>query len=158
MYAAAAAVLLKLDGKFTLKEEQTTALKTFLSGEKAFFLELTFVSRPVRTTQTSKSSYRCAIHTTQLDVNNKVCDATLLIGANLNFLICIFFPLFSGTGYSILVIQLYGTVYCIILAWALFYLVQSFRNPLPWATCDNPWNTGQQMSVRLTEAIVLAAS
>ncbi|XP_075888309.1 sodium- and chloride-dependent GABA transporter 2-like [Nelusetta ayraudi] len=50
-------------------------------------------------------------------------------------------PLAMGTGYSILMIHAYSTVYCIILAWALFYLIQSFRDPLPWATCNSTWNT-----------------
>ncbi|KAI4822879.1 hypothetical protein KUCAC02_008404 [Chaenocephalus aceratus] len=47
-----------------------------------------------------------------------------------------------GTGYSYMVIQLYARVYTIILAWALLYLIYCFRDPLPWATCNNPWNTG----------------
>ncbi|XP_034566429.1 sodium- and chloride-dependent GABA transporter 2-like isoform X2 [Notolabrus celidotus] len=46
-----------------------------------------------------------------------------------------------GTGYSIILIQLYSRFYIIILAWALLYLIYCFRDPLPWATCDNPWNT-----------------
>lgn len=50
-----------------------------------FRQELMFVSQLVHTTWASKSSYRCAIHTTQLDVNNKVCDTTLHIGANENW-------------------------------------------------------------------------
>uniref|UniRef100_A0A8C2WUE0 Uncharacterized protein n=1 Tax=Cyclopterus lumpus TaxID=8103 RepID=A0A8C2WUE0_CYCLU len=33
--------------------------------------------------------------------------------------------------------------YIIILAWALLYFFYCFRDPLPWATCNNPWNTGQ---------------
>ncbi|XP_034394920.1 sodium- and chloride-dependent betaine transporter-like [Cyclopterus lumpus] len=48
-------------------------------------------------------------------------------------------PLAQGTGYSIIVIQLYSRFYSIILAWALLYLISSFRDPLPWATCNNPW-------------------
>ncbi|XP_033934348.2 sodium- and chloride-dependent GABA transporter 3-like [Pseudochaenichthys georgianus] len=50
-------------------------------------------------------------------------------------------PLAQGTGYSYIVIQLYARVYTIILAWALLYLIYCFRDPLPWATCNNPWNT-----------------
>ncbi|XP_042360252.1 sodium- and chloride-dependent betaine transporter-like [Plectropomus leopardus] len=50
-------------------------------------------------------------------------------------------PLAKGTGYSIMVIQLYSRFYSIILAWALLYLIYCFRDPLPWATCNNPWNT-----------------
>ncbi|XP_039974570.1 sodium- and chloride-dependent betaine transporter-like [Xiphias gladius] len=50
-------------------------------------------------------------------------------------------PLAQGTGYSIIVIQLYSRLYSIILAWALLYLIWCFRDPLPWANCNNPWNT-----------------
>ncbi|XP_063761023.1 sodium- and chloride-dependent betaine transporter-like [Eleginops maclovinus] len=50
-------------------------------------------------------------------------------------------PLAQGTGYSYIVIQLYSRVYTIILAWALLYFFYCFRDPLPWATCNNPWNT-----------------
>ncbi|XP_056334167.1 sodium- and chloride-dependent GABA transporter 2-like isoform X2 [Danio aesculapii] len=36
----------------------------------------------------------------------------------------------------------YGCMYyIIILAWALFYLIYSFSSQLPWASCDNTWNT-----------------
>nr|XP_019959998.1 PREDICTED: sodium- and chloride-dependent GABA transporter 2-like [Paralichthys olivaceus] len=59
-------------------------------------------------------------------------------------------PLASGIGYSINVIQLYATIYILILAWALLYLIYSFRGTLPWATCSNPWNTDR--CVDLTSA------
>uniref|UniRef100_A0A3Q3VU60 Transporter n=1 Tax=Mola mola TaxID=94237 RepID=A0A3Q3VU60_MOLML len=51
-------------------------------------------------------------------------------------------PLAQGIGFSVIVIQLYGRCYMIILAWALRYLIYCFRDPLPWTTCNNPWNTG----------------
>ncbi|KAJ8350973.1 hypothetical protein SKAU_G00261030 [Synaphobranchus kaupii] len=51
-------------------------------------------------------------------------------------------PLFEGLGYASLVMILLGDVYyIIILAWALFYLVHSFQQQLPWAHCNNTWNT-----------------
>ncbi|KAF0297222.1 Sodium- and chloride-dependent GABA transporter 2 [Amphibalanus amphitrite] len=31
--------------------------------------------------------------------------------------------------------------YIVILAWGLLYMFHSFQSPLPWATCDNWWNT-----------------
>ncbi|CAF97747.1 unnamed protein product [Tetraodon nigroviridis] len=50
-------------------------------------------------------------------------------------------PLAQGVGYGYLVLKVYELVYIIIQAWALFYLVFSFRSELPWATCNNSWNT-----------------
>ncbi|KAI5623797.1 hypothetical protein C0J50_16478, partial [Silurus asotus] len=57
-------------------------------------------------------------------------------------------PLAQGVGFAGQVIQLYGCMcYIIILAWALLYLVLSFKSQLPWATCDNAWNTNSCISV-----------
>ncbi|KAJ0062292.1 hypothetical protein NL108_004769 [Boleophthalmus pectinirostris] len=51
-------------------------------------------------------------------------------------------PLFGGLGYASQVMILHGCVYyIIILAWALFYLGHSFQSELPWAHCNNTWNT-----------------
>ncbi|XP_029293701.1 sodium- and chloride-dependent betaine transporter-like [Cottoperca gobio] len=63
-------------------------------------------------------------------------------------------PLAQGSGCSIMVIQLYSRLYSIILAWALLYLIYCFRDPLPWATCNNPWNTDR--CVDLTSANLTA--
>lgn len=50
-----------------------------------------------------------------------------------------------GVGYAGQVINLYGCMcYIIILAWALFYLGLSFKSELPWASCDNTWNTSMK--------------
>ena len=27
-----------------------------------------------------------------------------------------------------------------VLAWAIFYMIQSFTTNLPWENCDNPWS------------------
>ncbi|XP_070703483.1 sodium- and chloride-dependent betaine transporter-like [Pempheris klunzingeri] len=61
-------------------------------------------------------------------------------------------PLAQGIGYSIIVIQLYARLYSIILAWVLFYLIHCFRDPLPWTTCSNPWNT--EKCVDLTSSAI----
>ncbi|XP_048024993.1 sodium- and chloride-dependent GABA transporter 2-like [Megalobrama amblycephala] len=51
-------------------------------------------------------------------------------------------PLVEGIGYAGQLILLYSCMYyIIILAWALFYLFFSFSSQLPWASCDNTWNT-----------------
>ncbi|OXB59791.1 hypothetical protein ASZ78_012103, partial [Callipepla squamata] len=56
-------------------------------------------------------------------------------------------PIFEGIGYSSQVIEIYLNIYyIIILSWALFYLFSSFTTVLPWASCNNPWNSGTPSS------------
>ncbi|XP_036440993.1 sodium- and chloride-dependent GABA transporter 2-like [Colossoma macropomum] len=51
-------------------------------------------------------------------------------------------PLAEGVGYGGQMILVYSSMcYNTLLAWALFYLVFSFSSQLPWATCNNTWNT-----------------
>ncbi|XP_061574892.1 sodium- and chloride-dependent GABA transporter 2-like [Cololabis saira] len=51
-------------------------------------------------------------------------------------------PLAEGIGYGGHLIVLYASMtYIIILSWALLYLVFSFSSQLPWASCNNYWNT-----------------
>ncbi|KAM6946140.1 sodium- and chloride-dependent GABA transporter 2-like [Aplochiton taeniatus] len=51
-------------------------------------------------------------------------------------------PLAEGIGYAGQLVLLYTSMsYIIILAWALLYLVFSFSPQLPWASCNNYWNT-----------------
>jgi len=53
-------------------------------------------------------------------------------------------PLVSGIGLSSMVIVFFTLCYyAIILAWALFYLFQSFKDPLPWESCGNWWNNNE---------------
>uniref|UniRef100_A0AAZ3SCG8 Transporter n=1 Tax=Oncorhynchus tshawytscha TaxID=74940 RepID=A0AAZ3SCG8_ONCTS len=48
----------------------------------------------------------------------------------------------GGIGFAICIIALYiAFYYNTIMAWALYYLLASFRPTLPWTTCSNPWNT-----------------
>ena len=58
-----------------------------------------------------------------------------------------------GLGYASQVMILHGCMYYIvILAWAVFYLVHSFQSVLPWAHCNNTWNTGRTTRGLLREA------
>ncbi|XP_033994443.1 sodium- and chloride-dependent GABA transporter 2-like [Trematomus bernacchii] len=51
-------------------------------------------------------------------------------------------PLLEGIGYASQIIIFYGCIsYVVILAWAFLYLFASFSAELPWATCNNTWNT-----------------
>ena len=39
------------------------------------------------------------------------------------------------------VILLVNVYYNVLIAYALFYLFASITDELPWASCDNKWNT-----------------
>uniref|UniRef100_A0A8D1B1G6 Transporter n=1 Tax=Sus scrofa TaxID=9823 RepID=A0A8D1B1G6_PIG len=52
-------------------------------------------------------------------------------------------PIFKGIGFAICVIAFYiASYYNTIMAWALYYLISSFTDQLPWTSCKNSWNTG----------------
>uniref|UniRef100_A0A3P8VC00 Transporter n=1 Tax=Cynoglossus semilaevis TaxID=244447 RepID=A0A3P8VC00_CYNSE len=51
-------------------------------------------------------------------------------------------PLAQGIGYGHAVIKLYDFIFVMIQVWSLVYLGFSFSSQLPWANCDNTWNTG----------------
>lgn len=49
-------------------------------------------------------------------------------------------------GYAGQMIIFYGSIsYIVILAWGFLYLFSSFSATLPWATCNNTWNTGEYL-------------
>ncbi|XP_060072493.1 sodium- and chloride-dependent glycine transporter 2-like [Ylistrum balloti] len=51
-------------------------------------------------------------------------------------------PLFKGIGYGMMTITaVVGLYYTVIISWTLYYFGMSFSSTLPWATCDNDWNT-----------------
>ncbi|XP_048258777.1 sodium- and chloride-dependent glycine transporter 2-like [Haliotis rufescens] len=61
------------------------------------------------------------------------------LGPGRVWIIC---PLFQGIGYGMVVLTAIISIYYnVILAWTLYYLVDSFSTVLPWSTCDNEWNT-----------------
>ncbi|XP_035460227.2 sodium- and chloride-dependent betaine transporter isoform X1 [Scophthalmus maximus] len=51
-------------------------------------------------------------------------------------------PMFEGLGIATQMIVFYLNTYHVVwLAYAIFYLVNCFKSPLPWTSCDNWWNT-----------------
>ncbi|XP_032902071.1 sodium- and chloride-dependent GABA transporter ine-like isoform X1 [Amblyraja radiata] len=50
-------------------------------------------------------------------------------------------PLLKGVGVASVAISfIMCTYYNLIICWALYYLINSFQNPLPWHSCNNTWN------------------
>ncbi|XP_068608633.1 sodium- and chloride-dependent GABA transporter 3-like [Brachionichthys hirsutus] len=58
-------------------------------------------------------------------------------------------PLAQGVGYGHIIMKMFDLSFIIIQAWALFYLVFSFSSQLPWASCENTWNTGNCLSLQI---------
>lgn len=51
-------------------------------------------------------------------------------------------PFFKGIGISMVFISCVIAIYYnMITSWALFYLINSLKTTLPWATCGNDWNS-----------------
>ncbi|XP_071534342.1 sodium-dependent proline transporter-like [Panulirus ornatus] len=51
-------------------------------------------------------------------------------------------PIFKGVGFATFIMNLvFVTVYNVVIAYPLVFLYNSFSNKLPWASCDNTWNT-----------------
>ena len=49
---------------------------------------------------------------------------------------------FQGAGFATVVISFWlCSYYNVIISWALFYMIASFKDPLPWVGCENEWNT-----------------
>ncbi|XP_070193463.1 sodium- and chloride-dependent GABA transporter 1-like [Littorina saxatilis] len=56
-------------------------------------------------------------------------------------------PVWKGVGYAATIMAAWlNTYYIVVLAWAVFYLVNSLTSVLPWASCGNWWNTKQCLS------------
>jgi len=51
-------------------------------------------------------------------------------------------PLFKGIGYAMVCVSgILAPYYNLIIAWSLVYLFSSFTSELPWASCNNYWNS-----------------
>ncbi|CAL4114180.1 unnamed protein product, partial [Meganyctiphanes norvegica] len=61
-------------------------------------------------------------------------------------------PIFSGVGWAMVAVTLLTAIhYNIILAWSLFYTFSSFTLELPWASCNNSYNTAGCYSYKLSQ-------
>ncbi|WAR24980.1 SC6A5-like protein [Mya arenaria] len=68
-----------------------------------------------------------------------------------------FSPIFSGLGIAMCMVSgLTSLYYNMIIAWCMFYFFVSFQHPLPWAGCDNDWNTeGDYANTRCPGTVVI---
>ncbi|KAF3856808.1 hypothetical protein F7725_017531, partial [Dissostichus mawsoni] len=70
-------------------------------------------------------------------------------------------PIFTGIGYaSVVIVSLLNVYYIVILAWGLYYLFQCFQPELPWAKCNQPWNTDRciEDTYRKNKSLLLGAN
>ncbi|XP_067649956.1 sodium-dependent dopamine transporter-like isoform X2 [Haliotis asinina] len=68
-------------------------------------------------------------------------------------------PPFRGIGMGQVVINLlYAAFYSALLAWICYYLYYSFSTNIPWAHCDNPWNTPTCISNNEDDTFAAAAN
>ena len=63
-------------------------------------------------------------------------------------------PFKSGLGWAMAILSwIFCVYYNIIITWTLYFLGKSFTSNLPWATCNNEWNTpdcylrGQELNI-----------
>lgn len=62
----------------------------------------------------------------------------------------------AGVGYATqVIVALLNFYYIIVLAWAIFYLSYSFTWDLPWASCNNTWNTGQRSTIGSVDVFLI---
>ncbi|XP_064650709.1 sodium- and chloride-dependent glycine transporter 1-like isoform X4 [Lineus longissimus] len=62
-------------------------------------------------------------------------------------------PLFQGIGWGMFMVSFFvGIYYNVIIAWTLYYIFASFTAQVPWATCDNEWNTPACSLLGIAEA------
>ncbi|XP_048765777.2 sodium- and chloride-dependent glycine transporter 1-like isoform X2 [Ostrea edulis] len=62
-------------------------------------------------------------------------------------------PLFKGLGFLMVIVSaLMSWYYITVLVWVLYYLVNSFTDPLPWSVCTEKWNTHHCIESRVKAA------
>ena len=60
-----------------------------------------------------------------------------------------------GVGYAAAIMAFWlNTYYIVVLAWALYYLYNSFATVLPWSTCSNYWNTAKCLVENATANVI----
>jgi hypothetical protein len=60
-----------------------------------------------------------------------------------------YFPFITGLGIAMTIpMSICNIYYNTIIIWTLYYLGNSFMNPLPWTTCENSWSSEQCISDR----------
>uniref|UniRef100_A0A914C425 Transporter n=1 Tax=Acrobeloides nanus TaxID=290746 RepID=A0A914C425_9BILA len=67
-------------------------------------------------------------------------------------------PLFKGVGIGNVMISFMCVAYfCVIVSWAIFYMISSVAWTFPWETCDNWWNDNNICTTGKQNASVIAA-
>lgn len=70
---------------------------------------------------------------------------------------CVFLP--SGIGVASVAVSFIVSIYYnLIITWSLFYLFNSFQNPLPWDGCNKTWNTDNCTSFATNRSDTTTAS
>ncbi|CAI4224307.1 unnamed protein product [Auanema sp. JU1783] len=65
-------------------------------------------------------------------------------------------PIFKGVGIGNVVIAFMCIAYfCVIVSWAIFYMISSFNSTFPWETCTNYWNDHTCITGRENQSALL---
>lgn len=66
-------------------------------------------------------------------------------------------PILKGTGIATVVVSFFlTTYYIIIITWAIYFIVSSFANEVPWSNCNNTWNTADCWDGSLNASLKLS--
>ncbi|CAJ0921243.1 unnamed protein product, partial [Mesorhabditis belari] len=64
-------------------------------------------------------------------------------------------PIFKGVGIGNVVISFMCIAYfCVICAWAMYYMIASFNSTFPWETCTNWWNDAKCVTGKEHESVL----